>query len=229
MLSLIDVNKDYPSPGSNEPIHILKDVNLQVKEGKSISIVGPSGSGKSTLLNIISGLEKPTSGKVLIDGEDIQNFTAERLAEMRNQQIGFVFQLHHLFPQFSVLENVLVPTLAGFGPDISSEDYKKRASGLIESVGLSRFSHYRPGELSVGQRQRVAVARALINKPKLLLADEPTGSLDTEIAKQITELLLELNSNTGVTLVVVTHSIVLAEKMDNMWLLSDGKLTEKAN
>ncbi len=227
MLELINVCRDFPVPGVNEPAHILKNINLRVEAGQSVSIVGPSGSGKSTLLNIISGLDEPSAGAVIVNGSDLKQMNEKALAKLRNQDIGFVFQLHHLLPQCSVLENVIVPTLAGFCEE-SKNQIEQRALELIEAVGLADHKNHRPGELSVGQRQRTALARALVNEPKLLLADEPTGALDADTAGEISELLIELNEKRKVTLVVVTHSMDLAKKMSKVYKLDNGSLSEES-
>jgi len=221
MLELINVSKSYDSPTDIRE-NILTDIDLKVEKGKSLAIVGPSGSGKSTLLNLIGALDRPTSGSVIIDGIDLASQTDTQLAAIRNKRIGFVFQLHHLLGQCSVLENILLPTLA----DKSSlaTDCKQRAIDLLEQVDLKNRMHYRPSQLSGGQRQRVAVIRALINKPDLLLADEPTGSLDRNNSQNIAEFLVNINRIQNVTLIVVTHSTQLAEYMDEMLMLTNGKL-----
>jgi ABC-type lipoprotein export system ATPase subunit len=227
MLELVHVAKKYESPGDKQGLTVLKDVTLKVEPGRSLAIVGPSGSGKSTLLNIMGGLDYPTGGQVLFDGQDLAVLGQKELARIRNRQIGFVFQLHHLLPQCTVLENVLVPALA-YKKHSSMKEISSRAEQLLRGVGLREFLLYRPGELSGGQRQRVAVVRALINKPKLLLADEPTGSLDKDSSENIAELLVELNRSEKVTLVVVTHSLGLAERMDRVMELSDGLLKDRS-
>lgn len=228
MLELIDISKSYESPAGSEDVSVLGGINLKVEQGKSIAIVGPSGCGKSTLLNIIGGLDRPSGGKVLVDGRDLAGLNDRELAAVRNRQIGFVFQLHHLLPQCTVLENVLVPTLAG-GDAASRQSIEERAVDLLDRVGLKDQLLHRPGELSGGQRQRVAVVRALINQPGLLLADEPTGSLDKAAAKTIAELLVELNESENVTLIVVTHSTELAGHMQEVRELVDGTLKMGAN
>ena len=227
MLELVHVAKTYPSPGSEEGVCVLKDIDLKVDEGTSLTIVGPSGSGKSTLLNIIGALDCPTQGRVLLDGKDLAALDETALARIRNKQIGFVFQLHHLLPQCTALENVLVPTLAD-KERAGARELRDRATTLLERVGLKEFLLHRPGELSGGQRQRVAVVRALINKPKLLLADEPTGSLDEDASQNIGDLLAELNGSEQVTLIVVTHSLKLAERMGQVMELSNGLLTSRS-
>ncbi|MGD8787083.1 MAG: ABC transporter ATP-binding protein [Phycisphaerales bacterium] len=228
MLELVHVAKNYPSPGSKEGLCVLKDINFKLQQGESLVIVGPSGSGKSTLLNIIGALDNPTAGKVLFNGRDLAGLSEVQLAKIRNRQIGFVFQLHHLLPQCTVLENVLVPTLAG-ADHTSKKEVQYRAIDLLHRVGLEDFLKYRPGELSGGQRQRVAVVRALINSPKLLLADEPTGSLDKDASQNIAELLVELNQSEQVALIVVTHSFSLAEKIGRVMELNDGLLKDRSN
>jgi len=225
MLELINVTKSYQTPGIKDGVCVLKNITLKVTKGQSLVIVGPSGSGKSTLLNIIGALDRPSEGRVLFDGKDLAELTEFELARIRNCQIGFVFQLHHLLPQCTVLENVLVPTLAG-KTHLSKKEIQERATNLLQRVGLKDHLLHRPGQLSGGQRQRVAVVRALINSPKLLLADEPTGSLDKDAAENIAELLVELNRSEEVTLITVTHSLRLAEKIGNVMELSGGLLRD---
>ena len=223
MLKLEHISKSYALP-SGQTECVLADIDLSVEKAESVAIVGPSGSGKSTLLNIIGALDRPTSGKVFLDGTDLSDLADARLAELRNGQIGFVFQLHHLLSQCTVLENVLIPTLARKGG--LDEAAEQRAIDMLDRVGLIDHRDHRPGELSGGQMQRVAVVRALINEPKLLLADEPTGSLDRQAAENIAELLVELNRSEGVALIVVTHSMRLAGYMGKVLELSDGVLRE---
>ncbi|MHC5060886.1 MAG: ABC transporter ATP-binding protein [Planctomycetota bacterium] len=223
MLELINVTKSYESPGGADALCVLKDISLKVEQGQSLAVVGPSGSGKSTLLNIIGALDYPTSGEVLFEGQDLSGLSEAQLARVRNREIGFVFQLHHLLPQCTVLENVLIPTLAGKAVKSSQE----RASELLQRVGLEEWANHRPGELSGGQRQRVAVVRALINSPRLLLADEPTGSLDRESAENIFDLLVELNQSENVTLIAVTHSVRLAERLGCVLELGNGVLSDR--
>ena len=232
LLKLADVTKRYESPGNASSLAVLREISLEVTAGESLAIVGPSGSGKSTLLHIMGTLDCPTSGQVWLDGRDISLLKEEELAALRNQQIGFVFQAHYLLPQCTVLENVLVPTLAKPAPTTASatnpgqpsESPESRATRLLARVGLAARAAHRPGELSGGERQRVAVVRALINRPRLLLADEPTGALDHNSAQQLGQLLIELNQEEEVTLIVVTHALELARRMKKIWRLSDGRL-----
>lgn len=221
LLELINIAKYYNLPDGADPACVLKDVTLQVAAGESVAITGPSGSGKSTLLNIIGALDRPTSGRVLLEGRDLALTNENELATIRNREIGFIFQLHHLLPQYTVLENVLVPTLVDRN---RARDAEATARRLLERVGLEARLSYRPGRLSGGERQRVAVVRALINSPKLLLADEPTGSLDRAAADNLAQLLAELNREEGVTLILVTHSPNLAAHMDRVLELRDGVL-----
>ena len=212
ILQLLGVSKDY------DGVQVLRKVNLEVRPGESIAIVGPSGSGKSTLLNIIGTLDRPSAGQVLLDGQDLSQLDNAKLAEVRNRQIGFVFQSHHLLPHCDVLENVLVPTL------VNKVDQTARGKKLLERVGLGHRLTHRPGQLSGGERQRVAVVRALINGPKLLLADEPTGSLDRASADELGQLLVELNREQGLTLIVVTHAMDLAARMGQRYEIRQGEL-----
>ena len=224
LLELLNVAKRYDMPnGTTEVPYVLKDVTLQVDSGESVAITGPSGSGKSTLLNIVGALDRPTDGRVLLDGKELSQLKDDELATIRNRQIGFVFQLHHLLPQYTVLENVLVPTLADASRS-TGDDAESRAHRLLERVGLKARLSYRPGQLSGGERQRVAVVRALINDPGLLLADEPTGSLDRAAADNLAQLLVELNQEEGTTLIMVTHSLDLAVRMARVLELKDGVL-----
>ncbi|MHC4462338.1 MAG: ABC transporter ATP-binding protein [Planctomycetota bacterium] len=227
MLELVNVAKSYQSPGATSPLCVLKDITLKVKKSQSVAIVGPSGSGKSTLLNIIGALDRPSAGRVLFDGRDLGKLDQAELARIRNRDIGFVFQLHHLLPQCTVLENVLVPTLVDKNI-VSKKEVQEKAADLLHRVGLKDWLLHRPGQLSAGQRQRVAVVRALINGPSLLLADEPTGSLDKDSSQNIAELLVDLNRSEAVTLIVVTHSPELAGYMGRVLELSNGVLRDTA-
>jgi len=227
MLEIINVSKSYPAPSAVEQEYVLEDLSWGIEAGQSVAVTGPSGSGKSTLLNIIGALDEPTAGKVLLDGRNLSMLNERELAKIRNLGIGFVFQLHHLLPQCTVLENVLVPTLAGKNR-LPKKEIQQRATNLLQRVGLKDHLLHRPGQLSGGQRQRVAVVRALINNPKLLLADEPTGSLDKDASENIAELLVELNRSEQVTLIAVTHSLKLAEQMGHVMELSDGLLRDRS-
>ncbi len=226
VVELSDVVKSFPKGDGTEPVSVLKGISLSIESGEAVSVVGPSGSGKSTLLNILGTLDQPSSGRVTIDGETVNELDEDALADFRNQRLGFVFQNHHLLPQCTVLENVLVPTLASRDPRVK-ESAIGRAPELLKRVGLDHRIDHRPGQLSGGECQRVAVVRALINQPKILLADEPTGALDGKSATALSELLLELNREEGVTLIVVTHSMVLAEKMGRILELQDGALANE--
>jgi len=223
LLELDNVTKRYGPPGGDGAPAVLRDVDLRVGAGESLAIVGPSGSGKSTLLNLIGALDRPTAGTVRLDGQDLAELDEKALAAVRNRRIGFVFQLHHLLPQCTVLENVLVPTLVG-GRRGADDEVLDRARRLLERVGLGERADYRPGRISGGERQRAAVVRALINAPALLLADEPTGSLDRASADDLAQLLAELNRAERVTLIVVTHSDALAARMGRVLELRDGAL-----
>lgn len=220
LLELEHVAKRFDAVEGAPPVDVLRDVSLTMRRGESLSIVGPSGCGKSTLLNIIGALDRPTDGRVLLEGEDLASLDEKDAAALRNRRIGFVFQEHHLLPQCTVIENVLVPTLVG-PRDAGASD---RADELLRRVGLGDHLHHRPGQLSGGQRQRVAVVRALINEPVLLLADEPTGSLDRAASDNLADLLAELNQQDGVTLIVVTHALPLARRMARVMNLNDGAL-----
>lgn len=225
LLKLVQVCKRYEPLDNAPPVEVLRDITVDLGRGESVAIIGPSGSGKSTLLNIIGTLDRPSSGQVLLDGQDLTRLDEAALADTRNRQIGFIFQSHHLLPQCTVLENVLVPTLASRDGALR-DTAEERGRELLQRVGLRERLSHRPGQLSGGERQRVAVVRALINNPKLLLADEPTGSLDHASAVELGRLLVELNREQGVTLVVVTHSLELAGSMARKLELRDGKLEE---
>lgn len=226
MLELREVTKRYDNDGNAQGPIVLDKVDLRVNDGQTVVITGPSGSGKSTLLNIAGALDRPSSGSVLLDGDDLAMMDDKKLASVRNRRIGFVFQLHHLLPQCTALENVIVPTLVSGG---DRSQLEQRARSLLERTGLADHMDQRPGELSGGQRQRVALVRALINRPALVLADEPTGSLDRETSDEMADLLVELNQMEQTTLVVVTHSDRLAQRMGKQYELAEGKLTERTH
>ena len=239
LLEVRELTKRYETGAG--AVSVLNGVSLKLAKGDSLAIVGPSGSGKSTLLQIIGTLDRPTGGQVELDGRDLGKLEERDLARVRNTEIGFVFQSHYLLPQCTAWENVLVPTLAagrgrGAGTDSSRADPpsspkepspEQRAERLLDRVGLGeRMTHF-PGQLSGGERQRVAVVRALINRPKLLLADEPTGALDRASADSLGQLLVELNGEEGISLIVVTHSMELAKRMKRLVRLDGGMLVEE--
>ena len=228
MLELTGVSKNYASPDGGPPVSVLKNVDLHLAAGEALAIIGPSGSGKSTLLNIMGALDHPSAGQVRLDGRELSGLSELELASVRNRSIGFVFQLHHLLPQCTVLENVLVPTLTEPAA-LQTDAALKRAEELLKWVDLAPRLSHRPGQLSGGERQRVAVVRALINRPKLLLADEPTGSLDHGTAVKLVELLAELNKKEGVALVLVTHSLELAHRLPRVLELREGSLRTQAD
>lgn len=218
-LIVADLAKSYLTPA--EPLVVLEGVDFSLSGGESLAVVGPSGSGKSTLLAILGGLDRPTEGRVTLDGQDPFELDDEELPAWRGKNIGFVFQDHHLLPQCTVLENVLVPLLAEGVANAAEQDH---ARDLLERVGLSDRLTHRPAELSGGERQRVAIARALVRNPPLLLADEPTGNLDMATGEKISRLLLELQRQLGAILITVTHSAELASAMQQRLKLESGKL-----
>ena len=219
-LTVDHVAKEFPTRA--EPLVVLRDVSLALAAGQSAAILGPSGSGKSTLLHIVGALDEPTSGSVTLAGENPFSLDAAGLARFRNRNIGFVFQDHYLLPQLTVLENVLIPALAGGAP---SAEVQARAKELLARVGLGERLDHRPAELSGGERQRTGVARALLLKPKLLLADEPTGNLDRTTAAAIGKLLIDMQRQEQAMLLVVTHSPELAALVQERFELNDGRLS----
>jgi lipoprotein-releasing system ATP-binding protein len=224
-IQIQNLTKEYSEGPERKSVQVFSNLNLSVERGKSLAIVGPSGSGKSTLLNLIGVMDRPTRGDILIDGKKISSFTEEESARFRNLRIGYIFQSHHLLPALTAVQNIMIPALAGHS-DIKNQELEDKANGLLKKVGLSHRVNHLPGELSGGERQRVAVARALINQPQILLADEPTGALDQQNANVLIDLLLQLKQDFETTLLVVTHSLKLAKKMDLVWALKDGKLEE---
>ena len=221
MINVTGVSKVYDSPAGQ--VSVLNNLDLSVAAGEAVSIVGPSGSGKTTLLNILGALDTPTSGSVEIGGQNLAQLDEAATAQFRNRSIGFIFQLHYLLPQCSVLDNVLVPRLAG-GWEESAADTRARAESLLEEVGLKDRLTHKPSQLSGGEQLRVAIARSLINEPKIILADEPTGSLDPSTGEKVADLLIESNQGKGVALVVVTHNPGLAAKMEKTYRLEGGQL-----
>ena len=222
--SFIEVQNLYRCfQNTGAPIEILRDVNLSLGEGETLAIVGASGIGKSTFLHILGTLDRPDRGKLYFQGEDVLLFDNSRLARFRNKSVGFMFQFHHLLPEFSALENASMPALINGYP---REKAKEAAETILVRVGLQDRLHHRVGKLSGGEQQRVALARALVMRPRILLADEPTGNLDTRNSDHVHELLLELNQEFSMTLVAVTHNSKLAALMSRRVTIADGKLTD---
>jgi len=222
MLQLQNITKGYGEPGTHSYRPVLQNLNLEIGKGERIAIVGPSGSGKTTLLNLIGALDQPESGKILFEGTEISGYDKKQLAAFRNKNLGFVFQLHHLLPQLTLWENVLLPLLAT--EQKISEEQKSRAEHMIRKVDIWEQRNQKPAEMSGGECQRTAVVRALINKPGLILADEPTGALDQDNATALTDLLIQLSKEENITLVTVTHSSEMAERMEKIYTLKKGKL-----
>jgi lipoprotein-releasing system ATP-binding protein len=219
MIRVENLNKTFLKDGLK--IEVLKGVNFHIPAGESLAVVGVSGSGKSTLIHILGTLDHPTSGTVLFDGVDVFTWPEQRLSAFRNRKIGFVFQFHNLLPEFSALENTMMPALIR---RIPKSEARRKAEALLNEVGLGHRMTHKPGELSGGEQQRVAIARALILEPEILLADEPTGNLDTETGKKIEEVLIALNETKQITLVVVTHNESLASRMSQQIGLRDGRI-----
>jgi lipoprotein-releasing system ATP-binding protein len=202
-------------------VSVLDAVNLSISEGDRVAIMGTSGSGKSTLLHLLGGLDRPTTGEVELLGQKLSNLREPEISRLRNEALGFIYQFHHLLGEFTLLENVAIPLLIG---NVSVEEAESRASALLDQVGLKSRMKHKPGELSGGERQRAAIARALVTKPRCVLADEPTGNLDRKTADAVYELMLELNQAFEVSFLVVTHDPKLAARMDKQWYLEDGTL-----
>jgi lipoprotein-releasing system ATP-binding protein len=222
VLRLERVSKEFPVASGAAALSVLRDLSIEIPAGQSVGIIGPSGSGKSTVLNLFGTLDRPSSGRIWLNEKEVSQLDEQELARVRNRDIGFIFQSHHLLPHCSVLENVLVPALAD--QSSAGAETERRAQRLLQRVGLQERLHHRPGQLSGGERQRVAVVRALINQPRLLLADEPTGALDRASAQELGRLLVELNREEKVTLIVVTHALDLARQMERVLELRDGRL-----
>jgi len=218
LIRLEHIYKDYPL-GENV-VKVLKDINLEVNEGEYVSLMGPSGSGKSTLMNIIGALDTPTSGKYFLKGTDVSSLDDDALAQIRNKEIGFVFQTFNLLPRLTALENVMLPLIYAHVP---KKERIKRAKEVLESVGLGDRMHHRPNQLSGGQRQRVAIARALVNRPSIILADEPTGNLDSQSSEEIMKLFDRLNEE-GNTIIIVTHEPDIAAHTKRLVKLLDGRI-----
>ncbi|MCK4747047.1 MAG: ABC transporter ATP-binding protein [Bacteroidales bacterium] len=223
LLTLDNIKKGFGNPGDQAYRMVLDQLSLSVDQGDRIAILGPSGSGKTTLLNLIGGLDHPDQGSVLFNGTDITHYSTSEMDRYRNESIGFVFQFHHLLPQCTLMENILIPTLVMSGKGKRREKVD-RAGQLMKKVGIWEYRDKLPGKLSGGECQRAAVVRAMINNPSLLLADEPTGALDKENVENMAELLLDLNREDGLTLLVVTHSADLAKQMGKTLELQGGKL-----
>ena len=223
ILKLTDICKDYVQ--GKEPVRVLKNVNLTVEQGEYLAIMGPSGSGKTTLMNLIGCLDVPTSGSLELDGKDLKDLTDDQLADIRNKHIGFVFQSFHLLPKMDALENVALPLLYAGVP---LKERKARAEEALKAVGLEERIHFLPNQLSGGQCQRVAIARAMVTKPALLLADEPTGALDTKAGNQIMEIFRNL-SREGMTIIMITHEQSIADCADKIYYILDGELNTGAD
>ena len=218
LIEAVQVHKSFRTEAGE--LSILKDINLSIGEGEMLGIIGASGAGKSTLLHILGALDKPSSGKVLFQGKDVFSLDDSMLAEFRNSTIGFVFQFHHLLPEFNSLENVMLPGLISNRP---YEQIENRAKQILDELGLSKRLKHRPGELSGGEQQRVAVARALLLNPKIVLADEPTGNLDTATGNALFELFIDLNRKNKITFVIVTHNKALSDHCHTVLEMADGR------
>lgn len=219
LLEMTGINRDFPQ--GKETVHVLKNINLTVEEGEYIAIMGPSGSGKSTLMNIMGCLDVPTSGSYILDGENVDEASENRLAEIRNSRIGFVFQSFYLLPKLSAVENVALPLLYA---DVPKKERLQRAKTALENVGLGERLNFMPNQLSGGQCQRVAIARAMVGNPKILFADEPTGALDSASGEQIMKLFSELNEK-GATIVMITHEQDIANCAKKIYYIHDGELS----
>jgi putative ABC transport system ATP-binding protein len=222
LISLENLTRVYRM--GEQSVQALAGINLEIDAGDFVAISGPSGSGKSTLLHIIGGLDSPTSGKVMVEGRNLSRASGSELAAYRNRRIGFVFQSFHLHPTYNSLENVALPLIfAG----IESAKRKKLAQKALEDVGLARRIHHRPNELSGGEKQRVCIARALVTSPSIILADEPTGNLDTQTGNNIVKILSDLNRQRGITLIIITHNLDIARHADRIIFMADGRIIEE--
>ena len=218
MLHAIKIEKIFHD-GIRDDLHVLNDVSFSLDKAETSAIIGSSGSGKTTLLNILGGLDKPTSGTVMLNDVDVHKLSEKQRCTVRNEHFGFIYQFHHLLPEFTALENVAMPLLI---KGSSVDKAKQRAEKVLEDVGLSKRLHHKPSELSGGERQRAAIARALIHQPDCILADEPTGNLDRKNAEQAIDLIINLNKEYHTSLVIVTHDLKIAERMDTLYTLEDG-------
>lgn len=224
MLEARNIHKIYNDGKQDLPV--LKGINLKIEAGRFIAIVGPSGAGKSTLLHILGGLDVPTQGKVILEGDDIYKLSDYELSRIRNKKIGFVFQFYHLLSEFTVLENVLMPALISYELRVMGHELKEKALGLLKEVGLKERVNYFPSQLSGGEKQRVAIVRALINKPSELFCDEPTGNLDSRAGGETISLIKKINLENKMTVVLVTHNVELAKAADEIYHLRDGILVD---
>jgi lipoprotein-releasing system ATP-binding protein len=224
VLSCSHLAKSYTDAYST--LHVLRDIDLTIRQGEQIAVMGASGSGKSTLLHLLGGLDTPSGGQIRIDGKPIERLNAVQLGRLRNRALGFIYQFHHLLPEFTALENVAMPLLVR---GVSSAKAADEAARMLDRVGLSGRLTHKPGELSGGERQRAAVARALVTRPVCVLADEPTGNLDRKNADQVYDLMLELNREFSTSYLVVTHDPQIAERMDRIMVLNDGYIAENSS
>lgn len=222
MLRAINISKDY-NDIARDDLHVLSEINFTLNLGETSAIIGSSGSGKTTLLNVLGGLDKPSSGQVLLNDIDVHKLSEKQRCTIRNQHFGFIYQFHHLLPEFTALENVSMPLLIN-GDSIN--EITGRAEKVLDDVGLKHRIHHKPSELSGGERQRAAIARALIHQPDCILADEPTGNLDRKNAEQAIELIIDLNKQYKTSLVIVTHDLKIAERMETIYTLEDGILNK---
>jgi len=222
MLRAINIGKSYHDGARNE-LHVLNNISFSLDRGETVAIIGSSGSGKTTLLNILGGLDEPTSGQILLDDLDVHKLSERQRCLTRNKHFGFIYQFHHLLPEFSALENVAMPLLIN-GDSVDAA--RTRAEKVLNDVGLKNRIEHKPSELSGGERQRAAIARALIHQPDCILADEPTGNLDRKNAEQSINLIIDLNKEYGTSLVIVTHDLKIAERMSSIYTLEDGVLNK---
>jgi lipoprotein-releasing system ATP-binding protein len=223
LIESIGLVKQYAANGTRDDVRVLNGIDMSVNRGESVAVMGASGSGKSTLLHLLGGLDRPTAGEVRFDGDRINDYTAEQLAAYRNRRIGFIFQFHHLLPEFTALENILMPTLIRNGDPTET---RTRAHALMDRLQIAHRSAHRPSECSGGEQQRIAIARALINRPDLVLADEPTGNLDQANAAMVLDLLLDIRATEGLTMILVTHDPVIAERCGRSVQLRGGRMME---